>query len=97
MCGFACRGAAPLLPSPGMGWAGCGCSGMDALWKGCVGCGAALPPLAWQGLVPRPVGMAFAGASQSASQCNLPTDLGFFLLAAAVSPVWLPGGTFSEC
>lgn len=24
MCGFACRGAAPLLPSPGMGWAGCG-------------------------------------------------------------------------
>lgn len=64
-----------------VGWMPCG--------KGCDGCGAALPPLGWEGLVPCPVGLAFAGASQSASRCNLPTDLGCFLPAAAVSPVWL--------
>lgn len=61
--------------------------------KGCGGCGAALSPLGWERLVPCPVSMAFAGVSQRASQCDLLTDLGCFLLAAAVSPVWFPGGT----
>lgn len=53
---------------------------------GCDSPGATLPCLGWEGLVPWLVGMALAEASPSASQCDLPPDLGSPLAAVALSP-----------